>query len=116
MRRPARPDHLDQDQLGVVIVAAVLLTAMLMIAGARIGLPLWLCGVAAVSASLVMVQFLARGMTAPLRAMATAAGEMAEGRVRTACRRVGPRRGGRAGARLQPDGRRLGQVDRERAS
>ncbi len=67
-------------KLGVVIVAAVGVSALLVVLGARADLPLWLCGVAAVVVTLAMVQFLARGLTAPLRAMASAAGEMAEGR------------------------------------
>ena len=114
MRRPLDRITSIKTKLGVVIVAAVLLTAVLVIAGARIGLPLWLCGVAAVAASLAMVQFLARGMTAPLRAMATAAGEMAEGRyerrVDTSARdEVGEL--ARAFNRMADE---LGQVDRER--
>ena len=68
-------------KLGIVIVAAVAMSATLVVLGARTGLPLWLCGVMAVALALVMVQFLARGMTAPLRQMASAAGEMAEGRL-----------------------------------
>jgi signal transduction histidine kinase len=67
-------------KLGIVIVAAVAMTATLVVLGARTGLPLWLCGVAAVALALAMVQFLARGMTAPLRQMAAVAGDMAEGR------------------------------------
>ena len=67
-------------KLGMVIVAAVGVTATLVVLGARTGLPLWVCGIAAVAIALAMVQFLARGMTAPLRQMAAAAGDMAEGR------------------------------------
>jgi signal transduction histidine kinase len=101
-------------KLGVVIVTAVVLTAVLGIAGARTGLPLWLCGVVAVGASLAMVQFLARGMTAPLREMAAAAGDMAEGRyhrrVETSARdEVGEL--ARAFNRMAAE---LGEVDRER--
>lgn len=79
MRPLDRLTHI-KTKLGVVIVAAVGVTALLVVAGARAGLPLWACAVAAVLVALAMVQFLARGMTAPLRAMAEAAGEMAEGR------------------------------------
>ena len=67
-------------KLGIVIVAAVAMTATLVVLGSRTRLPLWACGVIAVGLALAMVQFLARGMTAPLRQMAAAAGEMAEGR------------------------------------
>ncbi|HEV2723180.1 MAG TPA: hypothetical protein VGV10_00960, partial [Thermoleophilaceae bacterium] len=52
-------------KLGMVIVAAVGVTATLVVLGARTGLPLWVCGIAAVAIALAMVQFLARGMTAP---------------------------------------------------
>lgn len=67
-------------KLGVVIVAAVLVAVFLVLVAARTRLPLWFCGILAVAAALLMVQFLARGMTAPLRAMAAATSEMAEGR------------------------------------
>lgn len=114
MRGPLDRITSIKTKLGVVIVAAVVLTAVLGIAGARTGLPLWLCGLAAVGISLAMVQFLARGMTAPLRAMAAAAGDMAEGRydrrIETSARdEVGEL--ARAFNSMAAD---LGEVDRER--
>ena len=101
-------------KLGIVIVAAVIMTATLVVLGARTGLPLWLCGVVAVGLALAMVQFLARGMTAPLRQMAAAAGDMAEGRparpIATGARdEVGEL--ARAFTRMSGE---LAQVDRER--
>ena len=114
MRRPLDRIGSIKTKLGVVIVAAVGMTATLVVLGARTGLPLWLCGVAAVALALAMVQFLARGMTAPLRQMAAAAGDMAEGRparpVATAARdEVGEL--SRAFTRMSGE---LAQVDRER--
>jgi signal transduction histidine kinase len=67
-------------KLGAVIVAAVFVTAFLAVVAANTQLPVWLGGVLAVAAALLMVQFLARGMTAPLREMAEAATDMASGR------------------------------------
>jgi signal transduction histidine kinase len=66
-------------KLGVVIVATVAGTVGVLVAGSRLGWPLELrTGLAAVIA-LALVQFLARGMTSPLREMAAAASAMARG-------------------------------------
>jgi len=114
VRGPLDPIGSIKTKLGIVIVAAVGVTATLVVLGARTGLPLWLCGVAAVAIALAMVQFLARGMTAPLRQMAAAAGDMAEGRparpVATAAR---DEVGQLAHAFNRMSGE-LAQVDRER--
>jgi signal transduction histidine kinase len=66
-------------KLGVVIVAAVGVTIVVVALGVRAGWPLALCGLAAGALALAMVQFLARGMTSPLREMASAARAMARG-------------------------------------
>lgn len=66
-------------KLGTVIVAAVAVTVIVVAAGLRAGLPLIVSAIAAVALALGMVQFLARGMTFPLREMAEAAGAMAKG-------------------------------------
>ncbi|MDQ3987571.1 MAG: ATP-binding protein [Actinomycetota bacterium] len=66
-------------KLGVVIVAAVAVTIAVNEAGYRVSWPLWLRAVTAGALSLAMVQFLARGMTSPLREMAAAARAMAKG-------------------------------------
>lgn len=66
-------------KLGIVIVAAVGVTVLVVIAGAWIGLPLVVCGVIAGLLSLGMIQLLARGMTSPLRDMASATRAMARG-------------------------------------
>jgi signal transduction histidine kinase len=79
MRRPLDRLPSLKAKLSVVIVAAVGVTASLVVIGARSGLPLVLCGVLAVLIALAMVQFLARGLTAPLRQMALASDEMSRG-------------------------------------
>ena len=66
-------------KLGVVIVAAVAMTVVVNEVGYMIGWPLWVRAVTAGALALAMVQFLARGMTSPLREMAVAAQGMAKG-------------------------------------
>jgi signal transduction histidine kinase len=66
-------------RFGIVIVAAVAVTIAVVVLGVKAGLPLLLCGLAAAVLALGMVQFLARGMTSPLRQMAAAATAMARG-------------------------------------
>jgi signal transduction histidine kinase len=66
-------------KLSIVIVAAVVVTAVVGVFGTRAGLPAALCLVLAVGVALALVQVLARGLTAPLRAMARAASAMAAG-------------------------------------
>jgi signal transduction histidine kinase len=66
-------------KLGVVVVGTVWGTMIVLAVGNRLGLS-WSVRVAIASVlSLVMVQFLARGMTSPLREMAAAASAMARG-------------------------------------
>jgi signal transduction histidine kinase len=66
-------------KLGVVIVAAVGVTVVVIALGTKTGIPVWVRSVGAVILALAMVQFLARGMTSPLREMASAAQAMAKG-------------------------------------
>ncbi len=66
-------------KLGVVIVAAVAVTIVVNEIGFRVSWPLWLRAATAGALSLAMVQFLARGMTSPLREMASAARAMSRG-------------------------------------
>jgi signal transduction histidine kinase len=66
-------------KVGVVIVATVAGTVVVLAVGFRLGFPLTVrTGLAALIA-LAIVQFLARGMTSPLREMAVAASAMARG-------------------------------------
>lgn len=66
-------------KLGIVILAAVAVSATMSQVGFRLGWPVWLRPIVAACVSLLMVQFLARGMTSPLREMAAAANAMARG-------------------------------------
>lgn len=66
-------------KLGLVIVLAILVTLVTMLIAAKLGLRLRWGALVALLASLATVQVVARGMTAPLRAMATAAAAMARG-------------------------------------
>jgi len=60
-------------KLGVVIVATVVGTVAVLALGRRAGLDLEWRVLLAAALGLAMVQFLARGMTSPLREMAAAA-------------------------------------------
>jgi signal transduction histidine kinase len=66
-------------KLGVVIAAAVTVTVVVVWVGKRLGLSPVITGISAVAVAVVMVQFLAHGMTFPLREMAAAARAMARG-------------------------------------
>jgi signal transduction histidine kinase len=66
-------------KIGVVIVAAVLVTVVMMTIGAKLEWPLLPRAAASIAVSLGMVHFLARGLTSPLRQMADAAAAMALG-------------------------------------
>jgi signal transduction histidine kinase len=66
-------------KLGAVILAAVVVTVVVVTVGGELGISPLLTGVVAAVLALAMVQFLAHGMTYPLREMATAARAMAEG-------------------------------------
>jgi signal transduction histidine kinase len=66
-------------KLGVVIVATVWGTAVLLAIGHRLGLSLPLRATLAALVGLAIVQVLARGMTSPLREMSEAASAMARG-------------------------------------
>jgi signal transduction histidine kinase len=66
-------------KLSIVIVAAVAVTAATSTVGWRFGVPIWLRPLISAALALAMVQFLAHGMTRPLRAMASAAPSMAQG-------------------------------------
>jgi len=66
-------------KLGVVIVATVVGTVLVLALGQDIGLELWMRILLAAALGVAMVQFLARGMTSPLREMAVASSAMAKG-------------------------------------
>lgn len=77
--RPLDPLSSIKTKLGVVIVASVAVTVAVHSLGIRAGIPLLVIGTASGALSLMMVQFLARGMTSPLREMVAAARAMARG-------------------------------------
>jgi signal transduction histidine kinase len=77
--RPLDPLSSIKTKLGVVIVASVAVTVAVHTLGLRAGIPLLVVGAASGALSLLMVQFLARGMTSPLREMVGAARTMARG-------------------------------------
>ncbi|HET8755193.1 MAG TPA: ATP-binding protein [Solirubrobacteraceae bacterium] len=66
-------------KLGVVIVATVWGTALVLAAGHTLGLSLPVRATLAALLGLIIIQILARGMTSPLREMAAAASAMARG-------------------------------------
>ena len=66
-------------KLGLVIVASVAVTVLVLHFGKRLGWQIELRAVAAAALGLLMIQGLARGMTSPLREMAAAAQAMARG-------------------------------------
>jgi signal transduction histidine kinase len=66
-------------KLGVVILAAVAVTILVGYVGLRLLINPWVSTVGAAVLALAMVQFLAHGMTSPLREMAAAARAMAGG-------------------------------------
>ena len=70
-------------KLGTLIVVAVVVSAVVSTVSFRLGASIWLGPVVSVGVALLLVQVLARGMTAPLRQMARAAGRMARGRYDT---------------------------------
>jgi signal transduction histidine kinase len=66
-------------RIGLIIVAAIAVSALVSTVGYRFGIPLLLRPVMAAVIALAMVQVLARGLTSPLREMAAAARAMAAG-------------------------------------
>ena len=78
--RPLHALHSLKLKLGIVIVAAVLVTAVATIVAVRLlGLPSIVGAAAGILLALGCVQVLARGTTAPLREMAAVASAMARG-------------------------------------
>jgi signal transduction histidine kinase len=66
-------------KLGAVILAAVVVTVAVVSVGRELGISPLLTGLAAAALALAMVQFLAHGMTYPLRQMVAATRAMAKG-------------------------------------
>jgi signal transduction histidine kinase len=66
-------------KLGLAIVFAVAVSGVVSTIGYRLGVPIWWRPFISVPIALLCVQVLTRGMTSPLREMAVAARQMAEG-------------------------------------
>lgn len=77
--RPLDPISSIKLKLSILIVAAVAMTALTSQIGFWLGWPVWIRPIVSGAAALLMVQFLAHGMTRPLRNMAAAATAMAGG-------------------------------------
>lgn len=77
--RPLDPLRSIKLKLGVLILAAVCVSAAVSYLGFRFGWPLWVRPIIAAAIGLAMVQFLAHGMTSPLREMAAVAQAMSRG-------------------------------------
>lgn len=77
--RPLDPLSSIKTKLGVVIVGAVGVTILVIGLGVNAGFPLLIAGAVSGAIAMALVQFLARGMTSPLREMANAAKAMASG-------------------------------------
>lgn len=78
-RRPLEGVSSIKLKLSILIVAAVAMTAVASQIGVSLGWPVWIRPIVAGAAALLMVQFLARGLTKPLRVMAEATTAMARG-------------------------------------
>ncbi len=77
--RPLDPIRSIKTKWSIVIVVAVAVTALMSQVGTSLGWPVWVRPVIAGTFALAMVQFLASGMTFPLRQMAEATTRMAKG-------------------------------------
>lgn len=66
-------------KIGLLVAISILTAALVLQIGNRAGVPAWLTLPVTVAAALGVTQWLARGMTAPLREMTSAAGRMARG-------------------------------------
>jgi signal transduction histidine kinase len=79
IRRPLAPIRSIKLKLGFVIAVAVAVTVFVFWVGIKVGLWPSASGVIAALVAMVMVRYLSRGMTSPLREMAAAADAMAKG-------------------------------------
>ncbi|WP_237565510.1 DUF4153 domain-containing protein [Ornithinimicrobium cavernae] len=77
--RPLDPVGSIKIKIGLLVALSILAAALVLQIGTRSGVPMWLTLPVTVAAALGVTQWLARGMTAPLREMTTAAGRMARG-------------------------------------
>jgi signal transduction histidine kinase len=66
-------------KLGLLVAVSIVVASLVSVIGDRAGVPGWLTLPVTVAAALGVTQWLARGMTSPLREMTTAASRMATG-------------------------------------
>ncbi|MBG6190915.1 signal transduction histidine kinase [Arthrobacter sp. CAN_A212] len=78
-RRPLDPVASIKVKIGLLVALSIIAAVVVLQVGIRAGVPGWLTLPATLAAALGMTQWLARGMTSPLREMTRAAGRMATG-------------------------------------
>jgi signal transduction histidine kinase len=101
-------------KLGVVILAAVLVTVLVVTLGQELGISPLLTGLVAAALALAMVQFLAHGMTYPLRQMVAASRAMASGDYDVAVTATSRDEVGELARAFNAMSRQLAEVDRFR--
>ncbi|GAA6526492.1 DUF4153 domain-containing protein [Intrasporangium sp. DVR] len=77
--RPLEGVRSIKAKLGLLVAVSIVVAALVSEIGDRAGVPPWLTVPVTVTVALAVTQWLARGMTAPLRDMTRAAGAMATG-------------------------------------
>lgn len=77
--RPLDPVGSIKIKIGLLVALSILAAALVLQVGTRAGVPAWLTLPVTLAAALGVTQWLARGMTAPLREMTSATGRMARG-------------------------------------
>lgn len=101
-------------KLGIVVVASVAVSSLVSIVGFITGLPLVWRPIIASGIALVMGQVLARGMTSPLREMASVATAMARGERGRAVRATGRDEVGQLAKAFNTMAAELAETDRQR--
>jgi len=101
-------------KLGIVLLAAVAVTVIVVVVGEQLGISPLLTGLAAAVLALAMVQFLAHGMTYPLREMVAATREMAAGNYERLVTATSRDEVGELARAFNAMSRQLGEVDRFR--
>jgi signal transduction histidine kinase len=112
--RPLDPLRSIKLKLGTVILAAVAVTVVVVTVGEQLGISPLLTGLAAGVLALAMVQFLAHGMTYPLREMAAATRAMAKGEYGRRVTSTSRDEVGELARAFNEMARQLGEVDRLR--
>ncbi|MGI9016066.1 MAG: HAMP domain-containing sensor histidine kinase [Euzebya sp.] len=101
-------------KLGILIVVAVVTSSLVSLLGFRAGVPIWVRPIISTGIALGFVQLLARGMTAPLRQMATAATAMRNGDYNRRVPTHSRDEVGQLAVAFNEMGRQLAEVDRQR--